>query len=43
MKNYAKLLLEWLGSLDHPKLMGFITMSEIAFSEWPDAAQHPPL
>jgi len=41
MKNFASWVLQWLGSLDHPRLMGFITMSEISFFQWPDAAQHP--
>jgi hypothetical protein len=41
MKNCIQWLLNWLGSLDQPKQMGFITMSEISFSQWPDAAQRP--
>ena len=41
MRNCIQWLLNWLGSLDQPKQMGFITMSEISFSQWPDAAQRP--
>ena len=39
MKYYASLFLNWLGSLDHPRLIGFMTLSAIPFSQWPDAAQ----
>ncbi len=41
MKNCVNWLLNWFGSLDHPNLMGFITLSGISFSQWPDAAQRP--
>ncbi len=41
MKYFVMRLLNWLGSLDHRTHMGFIALSSIPFSQWPNAAHGP--
>lgn len=31
----------WLGSFGDRLPLGFITASDIAYADWPEAAQHP--
>jgi hypothetical protein len=31
----------WLGAIDYPFQLGFITATEIAYADWPESARRP--
>ncbi len=39
--SFAKSFTRWLGSFGSQLPMGFVTSSEIAYVDWPEAARHP--
>jgi hypothetical protein len=39
--QFIRAFTNWLGAFGHQLPMGFVTSSEIAYADWPEAARHP--
>lgn len=41
LSNHVSLFISWLASISNQLPMGFVTSTEIAYADWPEAARHP--